>query len=199
MLTWPAVSPLSRRSSCTAASSCAERWTRARAVPRAAAGVSAGWLGQRRRRRKLVTWQTTSCLVDPSELTLMTNIYPLERRLHLPPAFFINAFYRGCLRNEAFGQAPLEPQDLPPQLHDGHLWPHKAALPVPPRLQNTLALPTFLPNNPLVEGTLLLCRLETLPSFVFPYICLQAPWDCSSLSKPTLFQSFFHQAAQAAS
>lgn len=53
---------LSRRCSCTAASSCAGRWTRAPAAPRAAGGGCAGRLGERRRRerRRPVTWQSTS-------------------------------------------------------------------------------------------------------------------------------------------
>lgn len=46
-------------------------------------------------------------------------------------------------------------------------------------LQNGLVLPLFL----LVEGTLLLFRLEALPNFVFPYIHPQAPQDYLSWTK----------------
>lgn len=54
--------PHRRRCSCTAASSCAGRWTRPRAAPRAAGDARAGRPsnGSRRRRRNLLTWQTTS-------------------------------------------------------------------------------------------------------------------------------------------
>lgn len=75
-------------------------------------------------------------------------------------------------------------------------WAHEAALWVQPGPQNSLVLPACLPNSPSVEGTLLLCRPEALPNFVFPYIHLQAPQDCLSLSKQMLFKLFFHQTIQ---
>lgn len=106
VLTWPAVLPPSRRCSCIAASSCAGRWMRALAAPRAAGDGCAGQLRQRKR-RNLFTWQTTSWQVAPSELTLMTNTHLLEQHLCW------DNFRCWCLlawlfkKQEVFGKAPL--------------------------------------------------------------------------------------------